>query len=107
MESWKLDELAPVVYSTLRYTLKRVFRAFMRLPWVSRFFLSISITLCLAVFTLRVIFYFSPPEPAPIRSDSSQQTQSMQSTQSMQPLQSTIRRRKQGSQRRGKKLHAQ
>lgn len=107
MESWKLDEITPVVYSTLRYTLNRLFRAFMRLPWVSRFFLSISITLCLAVFTLRVIFYFSPPGPAPIRSDSSHQTQSMQPTQSTHPMQSSIRKRKQGSQRRGKKLHAQ
>ena len=101
METWKLDEITPVVYSTLRYTLKRLFHAFMRLPRVSRFFLSISLTLCLAVFTLRVIFYFSPPQSTAIRSDSSQ------STQGAQGAQGAWRRRMLGLQRRRKKLHAQ
>ena len=62
-----------MVYSALRYTLQRLLREFLRLPRVSRFFLSISLTLCLAVFTLRVIFYFSPPDGVSASRSSSQQ----------------------------------
>ena len=53
-----VDTLSPELYSVARFYYGRFMSSFMKLPFITRFFLSISFTFALAAMSLKVIFFF-------------------------------------------------
>lgn len=58
-----VDTLSPELYSVARFYYGRFMSSFMKLPFITRFFLSISFTFALAAMSLKVIFFFMKPTP--------------------------------------------
>ena len=61
----RLDKLSPVLKSSVRFYYSQFVASFMKLPFITRFFLSISFTFALAAMTLKVIFFYTKPQQAP------------------------------------------
>ena len=59
---FRIDSLSPVLASSLRFYYSQFVASFMKLPFITRFFLSISFTFALAAMTLKIIFFYMKPQ---------------------------------------------